>query len=119
MPETNFLTSNQIEKKPGKRAVRKNKTDKFGLSLSDSPEPIKSKRVKAKIKEEVSQEKYHEANGFYRKIAVSFIILTVLLILTVVYFGYSKVTLVIIPAQEKIVDSLSLEVIDSAVSQDS
>lgn len=50
--------------------------------------------------------------NIYRKIALSFIILTVLLLAVVFYFSFVKLTITIIPQKERLSDSLSLTVHD-------
>ncbi|MDP2737098.1 MAG: hypothetical protein Q8O59_04985 [bacterium] len=67
-----------------------------------------------KIEEEPLASKAGESKSIYRKIAFSFIVLTLILVAAVLYFGFSKLTIVIIPAQEKIIDSSTVEVVSQA-----
>lgn len=128
MPETNFLTAEQNNppvggKKPrksarsgsasGGKAVRRKKASKPLLKLDENitagqPMP----KAELKVKKIIPGVKKNEARAVYKKIAFSFIALTVILVFAVLYFGFSKVTLVIIPTQEKITDSASLTIID-------
>ena len=64
-----------------------------------------------KIKDEVSAVKRYEPKKVYRKMAFSFIILTLILVFAVLYFGFSKLTITIIPVQEKVSNSSTVEVI--------
>ncbi len=50
--------------------------------------------------------------GLYRKIALSFIILTVILLVVIAYFSFVKITIVLIPNQERISSNLILDVFD-------
>jgi len=50
--------------------------------------------------------------NIYRKIAVSFIVLTVLLVAVIFYFSLVKVSITLIPNQENITSSLTLDVYD-------
>ena len=59
--------------------------------------------------------------GLYRKIALSFIVLTVILLAVIAYFSFVKVTITLIPSQERVSSNLILDVFDqdkrSAVSE--
>jgi len=127
MPETNFLTNldQPVEpKKTKKRAPRK--TSKKTSKTSKSPFKLKNDlnitpampKAAPKLSQEPAVEPEEsprptvQAKNVYRKFAFSFIALTIILVFAVLYFSFSKVTLVIIPTQEKISDSLSLEVVD-------
>lgn len=130
MPETNFLTSIQEQenlpkpkkKMPRKTAKNSTKADKSIFKAKDNLN-IKSVMPKSKLKveENFSHVKKGEAKNIYRKFAFSFIALTIILVFAVLYFGLAKVTLVIIPIQEKISDNLMLVIIDkdnnSAISE--
>lgn len=99
--------------KPKAAAKIKIKKSPFGLDdnlniISAVPE------AGFKIKEEPLKSKSGESKNIYRKIAFSFIVLTLILVAAVLYFGFSKLTIVIIPAQEKITDSSTIEVISQA-----
>ena len=127
MPETNFLTSIQEQEdlpKPKKKMPRKTaknftKADKSIFKAKDNLN-IRSVMPKSKLKVEESSPnvKKGEAKNIYRKFAFSFIALTIVLVAAVLYFGLAKVTLVIIPTQEKITDSLSLGIVDKDNNQD-
>lgn len=54
--------------------------------------------------------------SLYKKIAVSFIILTVILLAAVFYFSFVKLEITLIPNQERLSDSLSVDVYDQARS---
>ena len=126
MPETNFLSSIQ-EQENNPPAVVKKLKKKTPRKISKSPinedkSLFKLKgnlnikpaipKAKFKIEKKSSNANKSEARNIYRKISFSFVALTVILVAAVLYFGFSKVTLVIIPTQEKINDSMSLEIID-------
>lgn len=126
MSETNFLASIQEQpeeikkskrKTPRKTAKSPTETDKSLFKLKDNlnAKPVMPK-AKIKIGENPAGAKKVEASKIYRKIAFSFVSLTVILVAAVLYFGLAKVTLVIIPTQERITDSLNLEIIDKANS---
>ncbi|MDD5291112.1 MAG: hypothetical protein PHZ04_03275 [Patescibacteria group bacterium] len=48
--------------------------------------------------------------NLYRKIAVSFIVLTVVLLGVIFYFSFVKLNIVLIPAQERLSDSLAIDI---------
>jgi hypothetical protein len=119
-----------IEKKPEKKArivtIADKKSDKEkGEEKTMDVEPsFMEKLKKAGIEEaniemqtgikEKPTEKINLASprklGLYRKIAVSFIILTILLIAVVFYFTMVKLNIVIIPNQEKLPNSLIVDI---------
>lgn len=51
--------------------------------------------------------------NLYRKIAVSFIVLTVILLGVIFYFSFVKLDIVLIPAQERLSDSLAIDIYGS------
>jgi len=59
--------------------------------------------------------------GLYRKIALSFIVLTIMLLAAIAYFSFVKVTIILTPKQEHISSNLIIDVFDqdkrSTVSQ--
>ncbi len=55
--------------------------------------------------------------NLYRKIAFSFIFLTIILLAAVFYFSFNKVTITLYPKEERISDSLMLEVYDESVPE--
>ncbi len=59
--------------------------------------------------------------GLYRKIALSFIILTIILLAVIAYFSFVKVTIILTPNQERISSNLIIDVFNqdkrSAVSE--
>ncbi|MDD4901251.1 MAG: hypothetical protein PHS62_04055 [Patescibacteria group bacterium] len=119
MPDTNFLNPSPDNfKKPKKKAPRKpavrKKIDKSPLQFSGDIN-IKPAMPKASpiFKKTQPAAKKSGAKNIYFKIVLSFAALTIILALLVAYFGFSKATLVIIPTQEKITDSVSLEILDT------
>ena len=52
--------------------------------------------------------------GLYRKIAVSFIILTAILLAVIFYFSFVKVTITLIPAKEHLSGNLMIDVYDKS-----
>jgi len=111
MNEEKNITSAKVRVKKIK-TVKKAKVKKSPFGLGDNLNIVSARpEVGFKIKEESSAKKSGESKNIYRKIAVSFIVLTLLLVAAVLYFGFSKLTIVIIPAQEKITDSSTVEVI--------
>lgn len=55
--------------------------------------------------------KVGDSKKIYRRLAFSFIALTLILAAAVLYFGLVKLTIIIIPAKEKITDNSTLEII--------
>ena len=124
MPENNInITAAKAAAKPKKvRAVNKKKINKspFGLKDDFKVEPlmpaagkiIKTEQLVSKTTE-LPARKNGQARNIYRKIAFSFVALTLILVAAVLYFSYAKLTIIIIPVQEKIVDSSTIEVLSS------
>ncbi|OGF24272.1 hypothetical protein A3H09_02885 [Candidatus Falkowbacteria bacterium RIFCSPLOWO2_12_FULL_45_13] len=124
MPETNFLVPPQAAvKKSKQRTSRKStkagvaigvrKADKPPFKINENFNTIQSMpRAGYKIKENLTAAKKSEAKNIYFKIAGSFIALTVILVLAVLYLGFAKATLIIIPTQEKVTDSLNVTIVD-------
>lgn len=88
----------------------KAKKSPFGLSDNLKIAPI-SPTANFKIKAESAALKPGEPKKIYGRIAFTFVALTLILAAAVLYFGLAKLTIVIIPAQEKITDSSTAEVI--------
>ena len=112
--EKNIVLPKAKTKKVKTKVVRKTKIKKspFGLDDNLNITPALS-NTGFKIKEKSSiAPRVSESKNVYRKIAFSFIVLTLILVAVVFYFGFSKLTIVIIPAQEKITDSSVIEVIN-------
>lgn len=102
---------NRTKAKPtGKARAKKSP---FGLSdnLKIAPAgPVAS----FKIKTEPAAVKTADSRKIYRRLAFSFVALTLILAAVVLYFGLAKLTIVIIPAQEKITDSSTVEIVSQA-----
>ncbi|MDD4611137.1 MAG: hypothetical protein PHU73_04280 [Patescibacteria group bacterium] len=105
--------------------VKKKSEEKIPLKIeSDSvfaekAEKILEKEKLAAIKKPVPpktlpviKEKPKSSLGLYRKIAVSFIVLTVALLAIIFYFSFVKLTITVIPAEERISDNLIIDVYD-------
>jgi len=111
--EKNIASAKAMVKKTKNYKKTKNKKLLFGLS--DSLNMVSARpEVGFKIKAQPLKAKPTESKNIYRKIAFSFIFLTLILVAVVLYFGLAKLTIVIIPAQEKISDSSTLEVISQS-----
>lgn len=99
-------------KKTRAKTAGKAKSKKLPFGLSDSLEitPV-SPTAGFKIKAEPAAMKAGEPRKIYRRLAFSFVALTLILAAAVLYFGLAKLTIVIIPAQEKITDSSTVEIV--------
>ncbi len=75
----------------------------FSSIASEAEEKKKTKKITGKKKAKKSL-------GLYRRLAIRFILLTVILIIVVAYFSVSKLTITITPRGEVINDSLLLKV---------
>ena len=114
MIEEKNISSAKAKVKKNKIAGKtKGKKSPFGLSDNLNMAPARPQGG-FRIKEEPSAAKSSESKNIYRKIAFSFVVLTLILVAAVLYFGFAKLTITIIPAQEKIADSSSVEVINRA-----
>src|SRR3989339_713300 len=51
--------------------------------------------------------------GMYRKIALSFVVLTVVLLAVIFYFSFTRVTITLIPNQERVSNNLIFDIHDS------
>ena len=112
MPEENLIAPVQIKpKKPRRKAVKK-KIDKSPFKLSEN---LAAKPAMPKADFKVGQNllvKKCDPKKFYRRLAVSFAVLTAVLLGAVWFFTFAKVKIVIISAKEKIADSLTVEVVN-------
>ena len=112
MPEENLIAPVQIKpKKPRRKAVKK-KIDKSPFKLSEN---LAAKPAMPKADFKVGQNllvKKRDPKKFYRRLAVSFAVLTAVLLGAVWFFTFAKVKIVIISAKEKIADSLTVEVVN-------
>ncbi len=103
MDEVNPIIK-EAPKKPAVKRVRKSKA-KATMDLS----------LKQKISPKTgSVKKVSRPTGIYRKIAISFIVLTILFIAAILYLSVAKVSIVIVPSQEKLNDNLTVSVYDQA-----
>ncbi len=113
--EKNIVLSKIKNKKTKIKTIRKSRIKKLSSRLNDNLNvTFDESMVGFKIKEGPSSVKSGESKNIYRKIAFSFVALTLALVAAVLYFGFSRLTIVIIPAQEKIVDSSTVEIISQA-----
>ncbi|MFH0956146.1 MAG: hypothetical protein V1801_02975 [Candidatus Falkowbacteria bacterium] len=113
MSEEKNITPAKVKVKRTKtKTARKSKAKKPLFGLSDNLNMVPTMPGAGfRIKEEPLASKSGESKKIYRKIAFSFIVLTLILVAAVIYFGFSKLTITIIPAQEKISDSSTVEII--------
>ncbi len=124
--EKNIVTVKIKSKKTKTKITRKAKAKKPPADLSNNINIVSAMPDSGfKIEEEPLTPKSSESKsiypvknnisngGVYRKIAYSFIVLTLILVAAVLYFGFTKLTIVVIPAQEKIMDSSTIEVLSS------
>src|SRR3989339_524903 len=83
----------------------------------------KKKEMLTEKKEKENIEKIEEAIidnlgggrsvGMYRKIALSFVVLTVVLLAVIFYFSFTRVTITLIPNQERVSNNLIFDIYDS------
>ncbi|MDP2708608.1 MAG: hypothetical protein Q8O93_00945 [bacterium] len=118
MPEEKNISSVKIKiKKSRKKPDRKKSAEKSPFKLSDSLNAAPAMPESGfKVKNQALPAKSGEAKGIYRKIAFSFIALTLILVTAVLYFNFSKLTVTIIPVQEKINGGANFEINDSSVA---
>lgn len=75
--------------------------------------PSRSRRTEADKKEKRAYEARPKLKiNLYRKIAFSFIFLTLALLAVLFYFSFVKATIIIVPAKERIASSLAINVYD-------
>jgi hypothetical protein len=111
--EKNIVLPKTKTRKTKTKTAKKVKVKKMPFGL-DSNMALAMPRAEFKAKEKSPNFKSNEPKNIYRKIAVSFIVLTLILVAAVLYFGFSKLTIVIIPSQEKITDTSSIEIVNQA-----
>ncbi|MFH1255275.1 MAG: hypothetical protein V1667_02295 [bacterium] len=104
---TDAKTKKTKTRKAGKTGVKKSP---FGLSGNLNIAPAMPESG-FKIKQSPLKKRRGFFKGVYSKISFVFVLLTLILAVSAVYFGFSKMTLVIVPAQEKISGSFAFEVI--------
>ncbi len=135
MPEGNFLTPNPVNvKKPKRKVYRKSAKGAVPVgrqgSASGGKKPsappfkinekmnIKPPMPKAsyRIPDDEPIKNKSENKSLLGKLAFTFVALTAILVLAVMYFGFSKTTIIIIPTREKIADNLNVEIVDQAIN---
>jgi hypothetical protein len=102
-------------KKKTTRGATKSKSNKTVLTNSldkkvDILTPFKENSEDKKLKEKKKTNSF----GIYKKIAISFIILTIALVGLIFYFSFAKVSIVLIPNQEMVSDSIKFNVFDQS-----
>jgi len=111
--EKNIVLPKTKTRKTKTKTARKVKVKKMPFGL-DSNMAIATPKAEFKAKEKSLNFKSNESKNIYKKIAVSFIVLTLILVAAVLYFGFSKLTIVIIPSQEKITNASTIEIVNQA-----
>lgn len=116
MNEEKNIASTKIKIKKKKAKIsKKSKADKSPFNLDDNLKPISvAPEAEFKIKKEPLTVKPRDSKKIYGRIAFSFAALTLILVAIVLYFGLTKIKIVIIPTREKISDSSSVEIINQA-----
>lgn len=115
MPEENISKSLPVKirriRKPAAKKKKKAEKPPFPVSKNLDIEPV---LPRADFKIEESLAKKSQSKTIYRKLALSFAALTALLSVVIFYYSFSRVTLAIIPIQEKISDSSIIEIADQS-----
>ena len=114
MLEENLTTPVQIRPKRPRKKAGKRKAGKSPFKLSEN---LAAKPAMPKADFKVGRNllvKKHDPKKLYRRLAVSFAVLTAALLGAVWFFTFAKVKIVIVSAQEKIADSLSVEIVNQA-----
>ncbi|MFH1233921.1 MAG: hypothetical protein V1649_04735 [Patescibacteria group bacterium] len=135
MEEINLLSKTTVAKKPrvAGKVVRKKVSEKTATLKKDSvnvackensftpPYQVEERKtivrsptpqVNLSSPVKTSNDQKSKPINIYRKIAISFIFLTILLLAVIFYFSLVKVSIVLTPSQEKINDNLTLDVYD-------
>lgn len=89
--------------KSSKNKVKKESKDK--KNISKQPHPLQQEKQGGAVKPP-------QSFNLYRKIAISFIVLTLLLVGVVFYFSFNKVVITLFPKEERVSDQLILDVYD-------
>lgn len=88
--------------------------DKVGAGLNQKMQNKNSNKLESRPLRRTEDEARKNMNppkiNLYRKIALSFIVLTVILLAVIFYFSFVKLNIVLIPAQERISDNLIIDV---------
>lgn len=116
MNEEKSIASPKVKiKKRKTKTFKKTKADKSPFSLDNNLKPISvAPEAEFKIKKEPLTVKPRDSKKIYGRIAFSFVALTLILVAIVLYFGLTRLNIVIIPTQEKISDSSTMEIINQA-----
>src|SRR3989339_681891 len=109
---------NQEEEKMNNNFLRSKNKDRIMVHNDDKKEEMLTEK-----KEKENIEKIEEAIidnlgggrsvGMYRKIALSFVVLTVVLLAVIFYFSFTRVTITLIPNQERVSNNLIFDIYDS------
>ncbi len=100
-------------KKPRNKTTWKTKAKVIVNKKLDILTPFQESIEKEPVKNNNKQKKT-SSFGIYRKIAISFLVLTIALVVLVFYFSFAKVSIVLIPNQERISDSIKFDIYDQS-----
>lgn len=121
MEEINLLTKTTTvkksrikSKKVGTKKVKSKKVENSSANALGNKIIFRSLQAQSTLPSLVktNNEQKNKPINIYRKIAVSFIFLTILLLAIIFYFSLVKVTIALIPSQENVGDNLILDVYD-------
>lgn len=109
------VTKEEIEDKPASAIETEAATKPFaakeiGIKRVNLPKKKLESDSLQEVRSEPTKTMNHPKINLYRKIAISFIVLTVVLISVVFYFSFVKLNIVLIPAQERLSDNLVIDI---------
>lgn len=93
-------------------AKSKQDSEEKPKSIIFNKEISEDKVISHHLKSQENDKQENKPINIYKKIAVSFIFLTVLLVVIIFYFSFVKVSIVLIPNQEDVSNNLTLDVYD-------
>ena len=105
-----------LKKKPlkirVKKTIKKGEIKKVNSSSSLNPwQGIKKKNLEPK---KAVNSSFPKSINLYRRIALSFVFLTVILLAIILYFSFVRLTIVLIPSQERISNNLIIDIYNKA-----
>ncbi|MFH0891844.1 MAG: hypothetical protein V1867_03635 [Candidatus Falkowbacteria bacterium] len=97
--------------------VNEDKHEEFSLKGANAVRSVidtSQKEKEEKETEEIIDKKYNGSRSIklYRKIALSFVVLTLILLAAIFYFSFVRVTITLIPNQERISNNMIFDVYD-------
>lgn len=114
-----LITSSNDDKEKNNSDDKEKNNSKDNLNFVNNFKSNKEKNMPTAASNNKKENFSKRPINLYRKIALSFVLATVILIVVIFYFSFVNLTIVLIPSQERISDSLIFDVYDENLKEES